>query len=50
MFAKPEEVVTDPSVFGSQIYLGHEILLKARLPIREDELGLTRIDAIKGEA
>ena len=46
----PEEVAHDPSECRNQIYLGHEALGQAHLPIREGGLGLTSSDAIKGVA
>ena len=46
----PEEVARDPTVSQSQTYLGHDALRQARLPIREEGLGLTSSSSIKGAA
>ena len=46
----PEEVAHDPTVCQNQIYLRHETLRQARLPIQEDGLGLTSSNSIKGAA
>ena len=44
----PEKVAHDPTVCQNYIYLGHEALRQAYLPIREGGLGLTRSSSIKG--
>ena len=46
----PEEVAQNPTVCQNQIYLGHEALRQAHLPIREGGLGLTSSSSIKGVA
>ena len=46
----PEEVAHDPTVCQNQIYLGHEALRQAHLPIREGSIGLTSSSSIKGTA
>ena len=46
----PEEVAHDPTVCQDQTYLRHEALRQARLPIREDGLGLTSSSFFKGAA
>ena len=46
----PEEVAHDTTVRQNQIYLGHDALRQAHLPIREGGFGLTRSSSIKGAA
>lgn len=46
----PYEVARDNRVFQTQTYFGHEALQQAHQPIREDGLGLTNSDVIKGAA
>ena len=46
----PEEIGHDPTVCQNQIYLEHEALRQAHLPIREGGLGLTSNRYTKGAA
>ena len=45
-----DEVAHDPTVCQNQIYLGHEALRQAHLPIRGGGLGLTSSSSIKNAA
>ena len=46
----PEEVAHDLTVCQTQIYLGHEALRQAHLPIQEDGLWLISSHSTNGEA